>query len=105
MSATRLQGSIPPCRHTCSTPLDLHTSISLRLRRTYRPPCLNVSTSLRLQRTSFATYLHIGTPAARLQHSIPPRLHAYSAAPDPELHASTSARLHLHASIPPRRET
>ena len=82
-----LQSSIPLYRHTCSKPPDIDTSISLPL------------TSIQ---ASIPPYLHVTTPAARLQSATPA---AHLQTSMPPCRCTYSASLELHTSIPPYRYT
>ena len=102
----RLQNSrasyvLPPCRrytYTLKTSRPQFFSMSLRLQRVSRIPYLHIATLQRDFRDPYLqTYLHVRTPTARLQCSIPPLLHSSTS-----LHLLRSSRApYLHASMPP----
>ena len=110
--APYLHVSTSPSPQRAFRALELRASTSLHLQRTFRTPrCYACSEPLDLHTsTSYAysapaefhtiilLWLHVCTPAARLQRSIPPRLHACIATP--ELHPCTSP-LHQIRRAPP----
>src|SRR6266480_3097601 len=112
------QATLTPTKATpvaYSTPLELPSSIPLRLyvcttaTRLQSSRTLEAnSTSTHLHHASRASFLKAYPPAARLPSSIPPHLHARSV--PPKLSSSIPLRLHacittpdLYASIPPSR--
>src|SRR6266480_4042180 len=78
---SRLQSSIPPRLHAYSTPLELPSFIPLRLHTCSAPL------------EPGARYLHVCTPAARLQSSRAPHLHVHT----PAAHLRRVIPLHLRA--------
>src|SRR6266480_5237453 len=89
-SPARLQRSIPPCLHTARI-ASLQNCIPL----SPRPYACCTSPGLHAS-ISTSLYLHVTTPAARLQGSMPPYLPAFQAV------LSTP---YLHTSLSPRRYT
>ncbi len=128
-----LQTSKPPCRYTCIEPPTRQNSVRLpssQLRNAPLHPCRHTCiASLELQ-SSIPLSRDVYTPAARLQHSIPPYFriatraacllrsipsvlpHRYACSMPPALHTSIplipqirNARPELHTSIPPYLHT